>query len=217
MRQDIIDSGIASDQVFTVPNLIELPAQPLQRSTADGESPLIGVCARLAEIKGVDIFIQAMAILKERGVACKAEIAGDGEQRAYCEQLIARHQLGDRVQLLGWIEDRDAFYQKLDIFCLPSREEAFGLVILESMKYGLPMVLSRLSGPQEIVADSDCALLAEAENPSSLADNLQKLIEDRALQNELSAKAWARVQAYGSQRVAPLLHATLETVCHKPN
>src|SRR3989338_10203991 len=80
MRQDIIDSGIASDRVFTVPNLIELPAQTLKRSPSDSSTPLIGVCARLAEIKGVDIFIQAMAILKQRGIACKAEIAGDGEQ-----------------------------------------------------------------------------------------------------------------------------------------
>lgn len=213
MRQDIIQAGIPANQVHRVPNLITLPAEPPVYRADSQRVPVIGVCARLAEIKGVDVFIRALAILKQRGIDFQARIAGDGEQRDLCQQLITEGQLGAQVELLGWVDDRDPFYQSLDIFCLPSREEAFGLVILESMKHGLPMVLSRLSGPLEIIGDSDCALLAEANNPTSLADQLQTLIGDADRRRALATKAWHRVQAYGSQQIAPLLHQTLETIC----
>ncbi|CAM2743263.1 glycosyltransferase family 4 protein [Legionella worsleiensis] len=213
MRQDIINSGIAADRVFTVPNMVHIPEELTFKEPAQFKVPIIGVCARLAKIKGVDVFINALAELKKRNIAFKAQIAGDGSEKEHCIALIQDLDLNENVQLLGWIEDRHSFYKNLDIFCLPSREEAFGLVVLEAMMHSLPMVLSQLSGPVEIVGDTQSALLVQPEDPISMADALEQIITDQQLAKKLAFNAFQRVQHYSSINTAPVLHRVLETVC----
>ncbi|MBA2650955.1 MAG: glycosyltransferase family 4 protein [Tatlockia sp.] len=214
MKDDIIDSGIAKEKVFVVPNLVHIPQHILYKELKESKIPVIGVCARLSPIKGVDIFIKALSELKRRGVLFKAKIAGDGKAKEECISLIQQLNLSEEISLLGWIDDRESFYQNIDIFCLPSREESFGLVILESMIHSLPMVLSRLSGPLEIIGDSNSAVLVPPEDPIKLADGLEQVIQNKQLANLLSRKAFQRVQYYSNERVAPLLQETLERICH---
>lgn len=213
MRDDIISSGIPEHRVYTVPNLIHIPEHVQYKKPKARTVPVIGVCARLAAIKGVDVFIKALKELKNRGVLFQARIAGDGVERGAYEQLIQQLDLTREITLLGWINDRDSFYKDIDIFCLPSREEAFGLVILESMVHSLPMVLSKLSGPLEIVGSSNSALLVPPENPDQLANALEQVINNHQLASELSMNAFQRVQDYSSARLAPLLQETLEKIC----
>ncbi|KTD34387.1 CapM protein, capsular polysaccharide biosynthesis [Legionella moravica] len=213
MRQEIINSGVPANTVYTVPNMVHIPEELTFKEPKEFTIPTIGVCARLAKIKGVDIFIEALAELKKRNVAFKAKIAGDGKDKEQCIQLINHHGLTDDIELLGWIEDRHSFYKSLDIFCLPSREEAFGLVVLESMMHSLPMVLSRLSGPLEIVGDSQSALMVPPEDPISMADALERVITEKHLARQLAYNAYQRVQHYSNSIVAPILHNVLESVC----
>lgn len=213
MRQDIINSGIEEHRVFTIPNLIHIPDQIQYREPRNNQIPTIGVCARFAAIKGVDVFINALAELKRRGIVFQAKIAGDGKEKEQYIKLIRHHGLDNEITLLGWIEDRESFYQSIDIFCLPSREESFGLVILESMMHSLPMVLTRLSGPLEIAGDSGCALFVPPEDPVSMADGLERLLRDKDLSRQLALKAFQRVQHYSSTKVAPILHKVLEKIC----
>ncbi len=217
MRQDIINSGIPEHKVFTVPNMVHIPEELTFKKQRETEIPVIGVCARFAAIKGVDIFIEALAILKKRNVAFKAKIAGDGKEREHYINLIQQHGLDNDINLLGWIEDKHSFYKSLDIYCLPSREEAFGLVILESMMHSLPMVLSKLSGPLEIISNTESALLVPPEDPVSMADALERIIKDKQLANQLAYNAFKRVHYYSSQNIGPILHNVLETVCNAYN
>jgi glycosyltransferase involved in cell wall biosynthesis len=212
MKEEIINSGQPKEKVFTVPNLIHLPNDLHYKAPKENKIPVIGVCARFAPIKGVDIFIKALGELKKRGLQFKAHIAGDGKAKEEYLELIAQLDLKEEVVLLGWIDDRESFYKNIDIFCLPSREEAFGLVILESMVHSLPMVLSKLSGPLEIVGDSKSALLVPPEDSVKLADGLEQLMQNKQLAKELSWNAFQRVQHYSATRVAPLLQETLERI-----
>lgn len=213
MRQDIINSGKPENTVFTVPNMIHIPEQLTYKEPKDTDTPVIGACARFVDIKGVDIFIGALAELKRRKIVFKAKIAGDGKEKKRYLQLIQQHQLQNEVTLLGWIEDRFSFYESLDIFCLPSREEAFGLVVLESMSHSLPMVLSDLSGPREIINNSESALFVPPDDPISMANEFEKLIRDRNLAKKLAKNAFQRVQHYSSKYVGPILHEVLNKVC----
>ncbi|KTD76405.1 glycosyltransferase family 4 protein [Legionella waltersii] len=214
MRDDIIASGIPEHKVYTVPNLIHIPEHLTQREPRETKTPIIGVCARLAHIKGVDVFIKAIKELKNRGLSFKAHIAGDGKERDAYLQLINELDLQQEISLLGWVDDRESFYKNIDIFCLPSREEAFGLVILESMTHSLPMVLSKLSGPIDIVGNSKSAVLVPPEDPIQLANALELVIRDKNLAKELAKNAFQRVQHYSNVNVAPLLQETLEKICH---
>jgi len=212
MRRDIIQSGIPKNRVVTVPNMIDIPDTCLFKLPIKRDIPVIGACARFSDIKGIDIFIEALALLKKKKIPFKALIAGDGPEKERYITLIHYHGLQDHIQLLGWITDKNAFYQALDIFCLPSREESFGLVILESMTHSLPMVLSALSGPKEIIGDSQSALLVEPANPSEMASGLERIITNQALADELAFNAFQRVQSYSYRSVGPLLQAGLETI-----
>ncbi|TAL60554.1 MAG: glycosyltransferase family 1 protein, partial [Legionella sp.] len=200
-------------RVFTVPNMIDIPSSFSYKAPRESTIPVIGVCARLAHLKGVDVFIEALAELKRRGINFHAKIAGDGKEKESYKELIQHLDLEQEVTLLGWITDRKSFYESIDIFCLPSREEAFGLVILEGMMHSLPMVLSDLSGPREIVADSQAALLVPPATPQRLADSLQSLIKDYGLRAELAENAFKRVQFYSSKNVGPILQQVLTQIC----
>ena len=213
MRQDIIDSGIPEHTVFTIPNMIPIPANTIAKEPKDRSIPIIGACARFSHVKGIDVLIKALAELKRRNISFQARIAGDGKEKAHYMELINQYDLHNEVTLLGWIEDRDSFYEDLDVFCLPSREESFGLVLLESMMHSLPMVLSRLSGPLEIVGPSESALFVEPEDPICLADALERVIKDNLLARSLAANAFQRVQMFSSHHVGPMLQGVLRQVC----
>lgn len=214
MRRDIIQSGVPSHRVVTVPNMVSIPKERRHKELKQNDPPVIGVCARLVSMKGIDVFLAALGILKNKGVLFKAKIAGDGPERPLYTSLIQEYGLENQVTLLGWVDDRDAFYKKLDIFCLPSRKEAFGLVILESMTHALPMVLSDLPGPREIIANSNSALFVPSEDAGSLANSLERLINDKQLAQSLSEKAFERVQYYSFEQVGPRLHQALQDICH---
>ena len=214
MRQEIISSGVPANTVFTVPNMVPIPEKIRYKAPKKRDVPIIGVCARFVAMKGIDVFLRALAELKKRNILFKAEIAGDGPERAIYERLITEYELDKTVTLLGWINNKHAFYDKLDIFCLPSRTEAFGLVILESMMHSLPSVLTDLPGPREIIAQSNSALFVPSEDAISMADGLERLIQDRVLAKQLGYNAFNRAQAYSIQSVAPLLHDVLQQVKH---
>lgn len=213
MRQDIIQAGKPANKVFTVPNMIHIPEGFTYKAPRETEVPVIGACARFSDIKGIDIFIEALAELKKRNIPFKAQIAGDGKEKERYIKLIHHHHLQDHIILLGWINDKRSFYEQLDIFCLPSREEAFGLVILESMVHSLPMVLTELTGPKEIIGSTKSALLVPPCDPIKMADGLERVIRNKELAHQLAFNAFNRVQYYSSQNVGPILQSALEEVC----
>ena len=214
MREDIIKSGIPAHKVFTVSNMLPIPKQIQYKARSNTGTPIIGVCARFVSMKGIDIFLAALVELKKRKVPFKAEIAGDGPEKEHYTKLIADYQIQRDVTLHGWVHDRDAFYKKLDIFCLPSRKEAFGLVILEAMMHSLPLVLTDLPGPREIIATSESALFAPSEDPISLANNLELVLKDQELAKKLAQNSFNRGQDYSTDRVGPRLHEVLQQICH---
>lgn len=212
MRQGLIAQGCAPETVFTVPNMIRLPSALQFRPPRETAIPVIGACARFSANKGIDVLIEALAELKRRKISFRAKIAGDGREKERYVQLIQKHQLQNKVALLGWVEHTDAFYESIDLFCLPSREETFGLVILEAMKHALPMVLSALPGPLDIVGETQSALLVEPDDPMQLADALSLLITQKSLAHQLALNAFERVKVYSSEVVGSKLHHVLAQI-----
>lgn len=83
------------------------------------------------------------------------------------------------IEFVGWVEDRDAFFDTIDIFCLPSRVEPFGLALIEAMSRGLPSCASTADGPLEIIGKRPIGWLFESENAADLASQLTKMVLDR--------------------------------------
>lgn len=149
----------------------------LRKSFDVRESDFILMCAaRLAPIKGLDVLLHAIASIP--GVTLW--LAGEGAERQSL-QATARNIVGDRVHFLGLLDHRmvAARMKAADLFVLPSRSEPFGIVLLEAMDAGLPIVATRVGGISELIAKEN-GLLVPPEDSCALATAIEELAGDPA-------------------------------------
>ena len=155
-----------------IPNLVELsPIEPVAR--APQAVPVIATMGILRRTKGQDILLQAAAILRGRNLEFKLVIAGKGRWHRKVNQWIQQLDLSSVTQRLDWVsnQDRDEFIDAVDIFCLPSRNETFGMVVIEAMARKRLVVATRCGGPQGIIEDQKNGFLCDID-AQSLADTL---------------------------------------------
>jgi glycosyltransferase involved in cell wall biosynthesis len=152
---------------------------------------IILVVAHLIPEKGVDVAIRALAELPSRAVLW---IAGDGPERQRLADLAHAIGVEARVQFLGLHSDVSQFLRAADCFVCPSLwQEAAGLVILEAMACGLPVIASSVGGIPEFVTPGETGYLYSAGDAHGLADHLTALSSDPSRLAHLSLRARARV------------------------
>ncbi|MEN2427761.1 glycosyltransferase [Chromobacterium vaccinii] len=131
------------------PGLILAPAigKAEQPKASRADEKIVLAVGRLVPYKGFEVLVDAARDLPS---GCRVVIVGGGERRAELEARIARYGVSDRVQLAGRLDDASLreLFQRATLFCLPSvsRAEAFGVVLLEAMAHGLPIVASNIAG-----------------------------------------------------------------------
>jgi glycogen(starch) synthase len=137
---------------------------------------------RLRIRKGVEVLLEALAMLGREGVPARLLVAGDGEHRAAIEEAVERLQLTARVRLLGRASAGEVRALLADAAALvvPSTYEGMPLVVLEAMSAGRPVVASRVSGIPEVVLDGETGWLVPREDPGALAAALRELLLDPA-------------------------------------
>ncbi len=144
---------------------------------------VIGISARLEQVKGVDIALEALARL-DGGLARDVilAIAGSGSLRETLEQQAVALGIADRVAFLGHLDDMAAFYPALDVFCLPSRAEGLPLSLLEAQACAIPVVATRVGGVCDAVCNAT-GHLVPSEDPSALASALQCSLQEGLVRN----------------------------------
>ncbi len=171
---------------------VDARARALRGTSAD---PLILFVGRLVPYKGVDVLIRAMA-----GTPARLVVAGNGPQAAELRQLAGALDVAGRVTFLGQVPDSDlvALYHACDVLALPSvtRAEAFGMVQIEAMACGKPVVSTNLpSGVPWVNQHGESGLVVPPGDADALARALTTLVSDAALRQRLGAGAHRRVQA----------------------
>ena len=139
--------------------------------------------------KGPLVLVDALAVLHRRGVALEATFAGTaGDNRTLDDfrDAVAQHGLGEHVRYVGPAFDaaKDALFATHDVFALPTARDAFPLVLLEAMQYGLPVVATTVGAIPAIVVDGKTGFLVGPGDVAGLADRLEQL----AMQPELRAR-----------------------------
>jgi glycosyltransferase involved in cell wall biosynthesis len=179
--------------VYHVPNMVSLPTDAIVRPHWSAP-PVIGTLGRFVTKKGFAPWLEALGILKAEGIAFKAILGGDGELAVELKALAASLGIADRVTFCGWVESKGDFYNAIDIFCLPSLHEPFGIVLLESMSYQLPMVSTDTEGPMDFLHDGVDSLIVPKNDPAAMAAALKRLIEDRQLADTIGVNAFVSVR-----------------------
>jgi glycosyltransferase involved in cell wall biosynthesis len=145
---------------------------------------------RLEDQKGFDVLIDAVAAA---GDGVRVRIAGEGTKRAALERRIAEREVEDRVQLLGQRADVPALMAQADAFVHPARWEGFGLVLLEAMRAGLPVLASSVGAIPEVVVDGETGLLVPPDDVAALTSGLRRL-QDEALLARLGRAGRRRLE-----------------------
>lgn len=136
---------------------------------------------RLEPQKAFDVLIEAVGLARDQGVDIRLRIAGEGSQRQPLERLVEERGLAGHVTLLGHRTDVEDLMASADAFVHTARWEGFGLVLLEAMRAGLPIVATRVGAIPEVVGDGVTGLLVEPDDPAAFASALGRLAEDPAL------------------------------------
>ncbi|KGA35450.1 glycosyltransferase family 4 protein [Pectobacterium brasiliense] len=154
----------------------------------------IGFMSRLDRQKDPLTLLRALVFGLENSLFTRESIlltmAGDGELRQECIDFVDEHNLNDVVIFKNWISDKDSFYKNIDVFCLPSIYEAFGLVLGEAAVFGIPSIATNVEGIPEVIDDGETGLLVDPKDYESLARKIQIYANnpDLRIQHGLNAK-----------------------------
>ncbi|HXH68820.1 MAG TPA: glycosyltransferase family 4 protein, partial [Pyrinomonadaceae bacterium] len=164
---------------------------------------VVGTIGHLAPIKGHDVFIRAAEIVLKKRENIRFVIVGEdkshsGKNRREIEDLIARLDLKSKIELAGWTDDVRPFLQKFDLFVSAARAEAFGLVIVEAMLYGLPVIATSSEGALEIIEDGTSGILVPNEDAETLAKAILELFDDKDKREHLIRNGRRRVEEHFS-------------------
>jgi glycosyltransferase involved in cell wall biosynthesis len=164
----------------------------------DPHSPMnVGVLGQISPHKGHDDAIEAIRLMDG---AIRLLIAGKGES-SYVDAL-KKKSGGLPVEFSGFVSLPD-FFEKIDVLLVPSWEEPFGIVVLEAMASGIPVISTAAGGPLDIIQSGENGLLVPPKTPKSLADAILKM-QDGRLRENISKKARRRVESeYDINNVIP--------------
>ncbi len=140
--------------------------------------PIVGVVSRLSREKGVDLFLDACAVLFRKGLAFSALVAGNGPERARLEARCGRLGLDSCVRFLGRVDNVDVLYSNLDLVVLPSRYEGLPNTMLEALHADLPVVATAVGAVPEVIGTSCAARVVAPGSVAGLAEAMERAITE---------------------------------------
>jgi glycosyltransferase involved in cell wall biosynthesis len=169
----------------------------VDRAGRDGASEILTV-GRTVPVKGQALLVESLAELHRRGLATRLTIVGDGPQLPELRRLAERRGVAEHVEFVGPVgQDRlRSFYERADVFALPSFAEGVPIVLMEAMATGLPVVASRITGIPELVEEGVSGLLVVPGDGFDLTGALERLLrESPERRAEMGAAGRAKVVA----------------------
>ena len=162
------------------------------------DEKLVGFVGRIAHIKGLDVLIRSAAEVvkwndRVHFVAIGGAPPGEGPYRSYLDRMVRDLALGDRWHWYGPSANPPSLMADLDVVVLPSRREAFGLVLLEAGLAGKVCVASRVGGIPEIIVDGETGILVLPSDHEALASSIEALLSDPHRAAAMGAKARERI------------------------
>jgi Glycosyltransferase len=219
--------GADPEHVYVVAPGIDLATfQPLDRAEARGKigygpGRLLLFVGRLERLKGVEIAIRSLALLRDRDhddlrliVLGEDSRDGDESEKERLKAVASALGVRDRVDFLGSVAHHELpyFYAASDACVMPSYSESFGLVALEAQACGRPVVASGVSGLRSVVRDEVSGYLIDGDNPAFYAERIGRLLADPELAQQMGRRGRLLAQRFSWMRTADRLEGLSENV-----
>ncbi len=218
---DLVEAyGADPERVVVVPPGVDLSMfQPLDRGEARrkigyGDGRLLLFVGRLERLKGVEVAIRALALLRDRAhddvrLLILGEDSTDGEEseKERLKAIASAAGVRDRVDFLGSVAHHELpfFYSAADVCVMPSYSESFGLVGLEAQACGRPVVGSGVTGLRSVVRDEVSGYLIDSHDPAAYAERIGRLLDNPELAQQMGRRGRLLAQRFSWTRTADRL------------
>ncbi len=200
---------IPAEKIVVIPNAVEPPGNQTPRIPLLDGIFRVGFIGRLDPIKRVPDLIAAMALLPAN---YRLDVYGEGESRRRIEREIGRLRLQDRVMLHGSVAEPWTALRSMDVLVLPSAAEGFGLVLIEAMAAGVPVIATDVPGIRDVVQHQLTGWLVPVASPRKLAEAIALICSNPRLRKALIERAAVAVrERYSWDAVLPMYRSSLAT------
>ena len=211
----LLESGIQEEQVSVIPNFSSMATESIDEQPY-GKRRLVqfAACGRLVEKKGMHILLQAFRKFLDTGLTAELHIGGDGPEANHLRALSGRLGLDEQVYFHGWVDNVDTFISRYDCMILPSLIEPFGIVVLEAMAKGKPLIATSTDGPARIL-DQECAYMIRPGDVQELCNAMCNIVRHpgEGLKKAQAAQLLFK-NTYSEEQVVPQLVSTYEKIIH---
>ncbi len=200
VQTTIIPNGIDPQRFH--PNIVPMEIR-------QGDEQIILYVGRMDPRKGAKFLFAALPFLEERLSDYRVVVVGTGWMKKYYDALIPL-QLRRRVTFTGYAspEDLPRYYRAADVYCSPATgNESFGIVLLEAMACGTPVVASDIEGYRSVIADGQDGLLVPPRDPKALAGALVAVLGDEAVRTSFAAAGRKKAESFSWARIAAQVEA----------
>lgn len=176
-------SGVPGEKVVVIPNAIEMGEfENIPREPSPAGKYRVGFIGRLDPIKRIPDLVRAIALLP---ADVELHVYGEGGERGRIEEEIRRAKVADRVVMHGAVARPQEALGKMDVLVLPSEAEGFGLVLIEAMAAGVPVVATNVPGIRDVVKDGSTGVLVPMGSPADLAGGIEQVRADDSLRRRM--------------------------------
>ncbi len=159
---------------------VEVPdATQIDSPLDDDRPPVIGMAGPLEIVKGAAFFLRACHRVLEAGHDIRIVIAGSGPEERSLRKLAASLQLSGKLTFVDGGVAMAGYLEAIDIYCLPSLQQGLGVVMLEAMALGRPVIASGVGGVMSVIEDNVNGLIVPPSDSRSLGDRIVELLQDR--------------------------------------
>lgn len=199
--------------VCAIPFFVADPGDDWQKASRHGAGMTIGVIGRLVPHKRHTDLMDAVALLRERGIGANLLIAGDGPHRAFLEQYRDDRRLQDHVQFTGEFESLADVMSNIDMFAITSSSESQCMPIAEAMSYGKPAVVADSGGMPDFVDHGQTGLVVPLGDIAALTAALGRLVTDPELRQAMGRRAReVYLERYTPARIVAAIEQVYERV-----